>query len=561
VDTSRASRGSFERRRRQQRRRLLLRWLALVACAAVVVLVVLLVVRGCGDGATGTAGTTSTGGTGSTAANESTTSTEKESSPSSSNPPTTVAVGEPDQPGDERIPGTFYGPINTKFAGLTMFRGNASRTYYGEGPVPKSPSVLWKFGPMSGQSTDFGTTSTWSGTGWTGQPCVFERNGKTWVVFGAYDWKIHFLDAETGERLLPDFKGGDIFKGSAVVDPDGYPLIFMGCRDNKWRIIAIDRDKPTELFNLDSDILPNPIWNDDWDSSVVIRNDYAFVGGENGHFYILKLNRGYNSAGKVIVDPQIVLDYPAWTQALLDKIGSRDVSVENSPCLVGDRVYFSNGGGLVQGLDVSATLKELKPGEAPATGKAAYPKVFHFWTGDDTDATIVADEEGYLYVCQHSDSRRGFSERAKEIGQIIKLDPRKNGTNENPVVWSQNITKLYNGNYGVWATATLYKDMVYVPTNGGALLGLDRKTGEIVWRKTVTEHAWASCSVVDQTLIMGDYHGVLHAWDVSDTRVDPPVIWEYAAPSKGAFVATAAVWKGKIFQGSYDGYLYCLGDK
>ena len=111
---------------------------------------------------------------------------------------------------------------------------------------------------MSGTSTNLGETTTWTGTGWTGQPCIFERDGKTWVVFGAYDYKIHFLDAETGEKLLPDFKGGDIFKGSAVVDPDGYPLIYMGCRDNKWRIIAIDRDEPTELFNLDADELPEP---------------------------------------------------------------------------------------------------------------------------------------------------------------------------------------------------------------------------------------------------------------------------------------------------------------
>ncbi|MFH0916644.1 MAG: PQQ-binding-like beta-propeller repeat protein [bacterium] len=568
----------MERRRRQRRRRFLLRWLVLLGCVVVIVLVVLLALRGCGDGAAGTQGEGSESSTTSTSQNTGSTTTSTGAGVSTTtgvsggagvsadsgtaSPNTTVApgAGDPQQPGDRRIAGSFYGPINTTFEGLTMFRGNASRTYYGEGPVPADPDILWKFGPMSGTSTNLGKTTTWTGTGWTGQPCIFERDGKTWVVFGAYDYKIHFLDAATGDRLLPDFKGGDIFKGSAVVDPDGYPLIYMGCRDNKWRIIAIDRDNPTELFNLDADTLPNRVWNDDWDSSVVIRNDYAFEGGENSHFYILKLNRGYDASGKVTVDPQIVLDFPSWTQALLDKLGSKDVSVENSPCLVGDRVYFSNSGGLVQGLDVSATLRELKDGEQPATGKAAYPVVFKFWTGDDTDATIVADEEGFLYVCQHRDESRGLSARATDVGQIIKLDPRSDGQTTDPVVWSKAVTKLSGGVSGVWATPCIYKHMLYVPTHGGALLGIDRRTGEIVWEKTLTEHTWASCIVVDKTLIVGDTYGVLHAWDVSDTSVDPPVVWEYKLASGSALESTPAVWKGRIYLGSRDGYFYCFGD-
>ncbi len=571
MEMRRVDKAGAERRRRERRRRLLLRWLVLLACLVIVVLIVLFALRSCGNDTTGPDGggqSTTSSNSESTDSSNSSDTTEGAGSTSTSEPstlpgsPVTVApgTGDPDEPGDTRVAGTFYGPINTTFPGLTMFRGNASRTYYGEGPVPANPKILWKFGPMNGSASEALAFPT--GTGWTGQPCVFERVGKTWVVFGAYDFKIHFLDAATGEKLLPDFKGGDIFKGSVVADPDGYPLIFMGCADDKWRIIAIDRGEPTELFNLDSNKLPRRLWYGDWDSSVVIRNDYAFLGGENSHFYILKLNRAYGADGKVTVDPQIVLDYPAWTASLLEKLGSEDVSVENSPCLVGDRVYFSNGGGLVQGLDVSATLKELADGEAPATGVESYPKVFHYWTGGDTDASIVADEEGYLYVCQHSDKRSSTAvERYKDVGQIIKLDPRKNGEGENPLVWSQKVTKLSNGESGVWATACIYKDMVYVPTHGGGLLGLDRATGELVWQKTLTEHAWASCVVVDHTLIVGDTYGTLHAWDVSNTRVDPPVVWELKLASGSALESTPAVWKGRIFVGCRDGYFYCFGDQ
>ena len=554
-------------RRRELRRRLVLRWLVVIACVAIAALIVLIAVRGCGTNANGGGSTTTgtsidSGGTdtsGTTEVTESTTTIMKDS------PNTTVAEYDPTEPRDERVAGTFYGPVNKAFEGLTTFRGNASRTYYGEGPVPTNPQILWRFGPMSGASTDFGVTTTWTGTGWTGQPCIFERDGKTWVVFGAYDHKIHFLDAETGERLLPDFAGGDIFKGSAVVDPDGYPLVYMGCRDNKWRIIAIDRAEPTELFNLDADTLPNPIWNDDWDASVIIRNDYAFEGGENGHFYILKLNRGYDAEGKVTVSPQILLDFTSWNQTLLDNLGSQDVGVENSACLMGDRVYFSNSGGLVSCLDVSATLRELAEGEVPAEGPEAYPVLFQYWTGGDTDATIVADEQGYIYICQHSDNERRSDtakQRAQEAGQIIKLDPRKTGEGENPIVWSQPVTLMgRDKESGVWATPTLYKDMVYVSTHNGALLGLDRQTGEIVWRKDLSYHDWASCSVIDQTLLVGDTNGVIHAWDVGNTRIDPPVVWTYQVATKSALESTLAVWKGKIYLGSRDGHFYCFGDQ
>jgi len=466
-------------------------------------------------------------------------------------------------PGDTRAPGSFYGPINTTFAGLTMFRGNGSRTYYGQGPVPQNPQILWRFGPMSGISdsgplSNPGVKKTWTGTGWTGEPVVAEFGGKTWIIFGAYDHKIHFLDAATGKRLLPDFTGDDLFKGSVTLDPDGYPLVYMGNRDNNWRIIAIDRGQPAELWHMNAYDTKPVMWNDDWDGNAVVRNDYAFVPGENGHFFIVKLNRAKDAGGKVTVAPQIVLDFPGWTAQELKDIGDQEVSIENSPALVGDRLYFANSGGLIHGLDVSATLKKLVPGEAPPQGAAAFPEVFSYWDGDDTDASIVVDQAGYLYV--DVEYQRDLP-RAQQVGQIVKLDPRKNKPGDDPLVWSVKVTrKADDGLSGVWATAALYKDMVYVPTHPGSLLGINSMTGALVWKKSFSPHAWGSASIVDHTLIVGDTYGTLHAYDVTDTQVDPPQLWTYELKSGGAIESTPAIWKGRIYVGSRDGYFYCLGD-
>ena len=50
-------------------------------------------------------------------------------------------------------------PISDSVVGLTMFRGNSTRTYYGEGPVPSNPRVLWRFPtgrPMCAISREIG---------------------------------------------------------------------------------------------------------------------------------------------------------------------------------------------------------------------------------------------------------------------------------------------------------------------------------------------------------------------------------------------------------------------
>ena len=97
---------------------------------------------------------------------------------------------------------------------------------------------------MCRSSANLGTTKVWCGMGWTGQPLIAEREDRRWAIFGGYDGHIHFMDALTGERILPDVETGDIIKGTPTIDPDGYPLVYSGSRDNLLRVIAFDRPGP-----------------------------------------------------------------------------------------------------------------------------------------------------------------------------------------------------------------------------------------------------------------------------------------------------------------------------
>ena len=97
-------------------------------------------------------------------------------------------------------------PANRSFEGVTTFRGNATRSYYGEGPVPLDPVVRWQHpedGKLCSDSIVGVDISEWCGTGWTGQPTVVELpEGGVEVREGAYDGNYHFLDGETG--AFPD---------------------------------------------------------------------------------------------------------------------------------------------------------------------------------------------------------------------------------------------------------------------------------------------------------------------------------------------------------------------
>jgi len=205
----------------------------------------------------------------------------------------------------------------------------------------------------------------------------------------------------------------------------------------------------------------------------------------------------------------------------------------------GDTVYFANSGGLVQGWD----LAPLADGEEPV-------QTFRFWMGDDVDASVVIDETGALYVA--AEYERGL-DRAREVGQIVKLDPSRP---DNPLVWSVDDSERRPG--GVWATPALHRDVLYVPTDGGRLMAIDRDSGEIRWTKRLPGPLWASPVVVDDVLIQGDCGGALRGFDVSDTTVEPEQIWRVELG--GCIESTPAVWRGWIYIGTRAGALYGITD-
>lgn len=472
-------------------------------------------------------------------------------------PAPTDPAGTPATPTPEPEPTPTFDPADTSAStldghgrpwgvvdGYTMFRGNPTRSYYGQGPVPEDPEILWQY-PASGQlcatSSDQRGPRQWCGTGWTGQQVVWRRpDGTVEVIAGAYDRQTHFINAATGERTRAPFPTGDLVKGSGTLDPDGYPLYYFGSRDNFYRIIALDRGDPVELWRMGPHA--QQVWNNDWDSNGIIVDGILFQGGEDSWFRAVELNRTLDADGLVQVDPEVLVEVPGFDDQLFADIGDRNVSIESSPIIIDDILYVTNSGGLLNGWDIS----RVREGEMP--------RVFRYWLGDDADGTLVAGPEGIIYAVHEM---KRFTTRSREIGQLIALDPSR----QEPRLWGIDVPPPRQGdNGGMWATPAIHGDHLYVPTHAGDLIVVDRHAGQIVWSERIGYHEWSSPLVVDDMLVIALCDsGGLRAYSLRDPA-NPIQAWEVSLPSGSCIESTPTLFDGRIHLGSRDGRIYAFGD-
>jgi len=154
-----------------------------------------------------------------------------------------------------------------------------------------------------------------------------------------------------------------------------------------------------------------------------------------------------------------------------------------------------------------------------------------------------------LYV--GSEYEKG-SQRSKDVGQIMKLDPSKP---DNPLVWKHDDRPRIPA--GVWGTPALYKDIVVFDTTGGDVHGIDRASGAVRWTFHLPSgQVWQSPVVIDGVLVIGDCLGDLHAYDIADTTKPPAPLWTVSLG--GCIESTPAVWKGRLYFGTRAGAIHAI---
>ncbi|MFP5416022.1 MAG: PQQ-binding-like beta-propeller repeat protein [Actinomycetes bacterium] len=471
--------------------------------------------------------------------------------------PTRYSPGEPVVFGD---PETY-----NQVPGVLTFRGNNHRSggAYGTADVrDRTLTVEWttRIGEIRGEG------SYWPGAGWTGQPLLVQWPRETKVAMGlasefvddadfveviypVFEGKIYRLDLKTGRPTRDPIDVGWGFKGTASVDPRGYPLLYAGQGLNDtngtigpWRYRVFDLIQNKEVWHLSG--LDPAAPRHDWgafDSSALVdaESDTLIAPAENGLIYKVLLNSSYDAAARTVsIDPEV-------TRLRYEVPGNVRYGVENSAAAYRNLMFAADNSGNVFSWD--ATTLEMLWMRA---------------TDDDVDASLVLEEtdEGiFLYTGNEVDNRG--AEGGERITNLRKLDAL---TGEQ--LWQYDIPAYYTGvNGGVLSTPALgtgtLGDLVIFNVSRttapreGDLIALDKQTGGVVWRRHLSNYSWSSPTLVRST--DGTQYGVLADSDGIMHLFDPQTGLDISRVNLGRNVeATPAVFGDMLVVASYDRNIY-----
>lgn len=475
---------------------------------------------------------------------------------------------------------------------IPSYLGTETRRTYGDGKAPEKLDLIWKVKIGSGLTARKSDSRlvTWAGTGWTGQPTLVIENGVPYLLIGGYDHGLRRIDARSGTVV---WRAGfdDVIKGTNTVyfDPrrprGDRTVVVSGSRRGNGLDIGDPRIAPLRAVSFASGAelwrLPVPRtknYSQDVDASPLWLDGRLIAALEPG--YVVAIDPGVLSPGPdghprpSVVATSPLLYTPADVRARPD-VGAANVAVEGSPAVLGDRIYVATGSGHVYGLNRVTLAIE-----------------WDFNPGGDFDSTVTVTRDGRLLVGLEREYIKGH-------GGAFLLDPAKPPAEA--VVWFFPTADRGIGEWQGGIVGSIAINDEYLPEDGGGRLaaftsvdgnvyvvsvdetdgtakGPDGKTAYPKPKLVFSDRIGGSISTpafARGALVAAGYDNRVHLY-----RID------YAAASEGvavtnadgsstsvgiretdtfeagaAFESTPLVWGGRVYLGSRDGYLYCLGAK
>ena len=321
------------------------------------------------------------------------------------------------------------------------------------------------------------------------------------VYLGTGDGRVVALEAETGELIWEREVTAPVDSSPAVAGD----LVFVGLRNGRLLALARADGKTRWEFPTDDLIYSSPS----------VYRGVVYIGSSDGRLYALDAVTGhmrwsYLTDGRVMSAPAVREDVVVVT--------SQD-----------RRIYL---------VDANTGKHRLDFVTSDTRGSPAL----------DEELAYVADTGGVLMAIDWRKRELPFEKTARWIrtqlfvwGLVGSLPPPKG------FVWS-----FRRPGEGFVGTPAVGAGMVYIASESGAVFGLDRSDGHLVWTFTADAKITGSPSIAGQTLYVGDAEGVLYGIDILTGEAR----WRFQADDR--ISSTAVVANGMLYVASASGTLYAI---
>ena len=463
----------------------------------------------------------------------------------------------------------------SQLPGVTTFGGNNYRNSFAYGTAIVSDKRLREQWTKS-----IGSLGNWSGTGWTGQPLIvqwpaetvavmnvkqsFKDTGEplTEVIYPTMDGNIYFLELGSGSATRDAISTGIVQKGTACVDPRGYPLLYVGqgipAQNEQGnaaayvRVYSLITGEQIGQFG-GFDWFARRIWQA-YDGSPMVANDTLVYGGENGIFYTVKLNAAFDVAeGTVSIKPDGLIKsrYEGAGYSRDDTKGARWYGIESSVSAFRNFAFFTDNGGRMQCVDLNTmaikyVVDVTDESDASVVVEESYDdNTIYLYTGSQVRSTgkDLPDGFGYSYqrkingltgaiiwekrwICSTGD--------ASASGGNVATPHAGRGQISNLVIYSFSLAALSDNAASAQAAQTTDAAETadaaseFLPqtnasgtySTGGRIVAYDKATGNIIWDIEQTNDYWSSPVVVYDPqgkayLIQCDRGGYVTMYDAS----------------------------------------------
>ena len=445
----------------------------------------------------------------------------------------------------------------------STYLGDGERNFYGN-TAPRALKLLWKIPLGSAKTNLAGKMITWSGSGWTGQPLVLRENGEIFLIHGSLDHHLRKIRASNGE-VLWQVNCGDAIKGTPTFadlggnDPETRYVLICGSRrgaeadfvnDPAYSLRAISYQTGRELWRLNS--IHSHCNSRDVDGSALMIGNKAYVPLENGYFTVLSPSPGHAVMEGGHFIPKIFKQTRLYEEADLS-IYQSELSCESSPTLFGGKAYVAAGCGRIYAL----------PATWPWRG-------WQLDTGGDLDSSMpVTNDQNMLLGIE--------KEFIPGLGGVMKFKPGGG------VLWYLPVAdaEFYEWHGGLVGTpAVNHRTAKTISPDLGCAVGVDGRLVLFNHRKLqpgvkvpgprmdqhfptplVLDQAQLPAGSISTPLFIDDKIIIGHDKGMELYQVTQESRLVLLASFRGPmFDSTPVVWDGRVYAGSKDGFLYCLGE-